>query len=412
MATQVASQLHCDVHKEDELSPLPTERCFPPKLSQPLENSVVPPSRISNSQNLSGIIQTHLPRYTCTPLHKPPNTCDSKLESKVILCRSCSPPHDRMELPPRFKIVSPPLASTLNCPNSNITSLSCCPSTPSSNASLNCFPNLTPRSNSPNSKSTPSSIEPSLKFAPPTANCLQFLQPHPSQVIPSNKNCSQGSQPKKEKTIAKTPSSSEIPKQFVRPCSKTHSSQNQSPPKPMIAKPPPRNSSKPLQTTLPPSCRPQTPPSSSCKTAKPSDLPHPFPCTRKSPPIPQINKQLPQPIASTSKSYSCDHTKEIQEHQNKLNLENKTPSMPSCFNFSVPKTLSTCPECLTFCVGNVASHSQTIKATPQMQSLRPCKQLKTSTSQKSTSPCQSPKSACQSPKSPSKSSCQSPKSPD
>jgi hypothetical protein len=172
-------------------------------------------------------------------------------------------------------------------------------------------------------------------------------------------------------------------------------------PCPLSAKPNPLSSCKPPQTFLPSSYRSQTPPSSnysfgelfdistsippqksvcqesttssSCEertkrfhcseTAKPIDPPHPFPCTKKTAPLPLPSKTLVH-LQQASKFYSCEHTKNTPVIQSDSNSRNTIPSSTlSCFNFSVPKSLTTCPECLMYCVDSPHGYSQTIKAT-------------------------------------------------
>ena len=487
VAIQAASQIHSELHEQNS-SPLQTRRCSPPKLHQLWENSVVLPPAISNSQNLSGILQSHIPSYTCASFHNP-SISSSIPKSNIVLCRSCSLPHDRMELPSHFQIASPPCKKNTSPKVSTHLDFKpiTCPSV-SSYSSTNCFPNLTPcskslDSKSLDSKSTPSSTQPSSNFVPSKANCLQFLQRNPSQVILENKVASQDSQMSSrdlsplclqtevEQSLTITPPPpSQIQKQTIIPCAKSHSCQNQPPSKscttsislpktqqssnfscgsliplffnytalqleqitppkgsqvlnsstienitpskntlnssenilygtdspPLPSKLPcqtskPRflNSCKPSQTSLASSCKSHTPPSSSCNssdtspsnqqsycgertktshcstTTKSMSPLHSFPCTKNASPLPSSNKQLPLQSPPKSKLYSCKHSKEIPISQTNLESKNTISSMPKCFNFSVPKSLATCPECLTYCIDSPHGYSQTIKATPR-----------------------------------------------
>lgn len=73
-----------------------------------------------------------------------------------------------------------------------------------------------------------------------------------------------------------------------------------------------------------------------------------------------MSLQLPP----TSMSYTCEHIEDVCD--NNSDSRSVSPSsMPSCFNFTVPKSLATCPECFTYYVGSPFGYSQTFKATPR-----------------------------------------------
>lgn len=378
---QAASQVHCEVHEQSLSSPLQTGRCSPPKLRQPWENNVVLPSTISSSQNLSDIKQSHLPSYTCASFHSPSITSNPK--NNIIFCRSCSPPHDRAELPPHLKVaslrpktntspllpkLSQSLTSSLTCPD--LKSLGCYPSTPSSISPLNCFSSLMPHPNSSSPKSTPCTLVSTPKFAPPKINCLQFLELRSSKNIPIDKNASQSFQvssrplsplpfqPKKEEFLIKTTPLPLQPKeQITKPCDKSHSSANQPLSKVCINPSPPafQQSSNYDCGSLIPSCFtysvPETPPSKSfqappstsqkisnnspakkiispknspCKTNSPPPLPRQRPCQTSFKPRPSSSCKPSQ----TSLPPSCGSHIPSPSNCDDVELSNTSTSKP------------------------------------------------------------------------------------
>jgi len=211
MAMQTLLHAHSRVHEQNVSSSLSSGRCSPPKLVQPWENDVVLPPTISNPPISNGIMLSHMPHYSCAPLHKTTNTCLKPLiKNNVVLCQSCSPPHDQIELPPRFLVASSPsktnipiLSTSISCPKSltssltcpNLQSISCHPSNSSSISSLNFFPYSSPHSKSKLIQN-PHSTQVGPKSRPPSINSLQFINPRVEKkhIVQSNKNASQGSQ--------------------------------------------------------------------------------------------------------------------------------------------------------------------------------------------------------------------------